>query len=46
MPLCMDILSCVGYVSGKKISVWMVWSVQATTEKRECLLGRVSSCEL
>ena len=42
----MDMLSCVGYVGGKKTSVWTVWSVQATTEKRKCLLERVSSREL
>ena len=43
---CMDMLSCAGYVGGKKMSVWTVWSVQATTEGRKCLLGRVSWCEL
>ena len=44
--VCMDMLCCVGYVGGKKTSVWMVWSAQATAEKRKCLLGQVSLCEL
>ena len=42
----MDMLYCVGYVGGKKTSVWTVWSLQATAEKRKSLLGQVSLCEL
>ena len=33
-----DILSFAVYAGGKKTSVWTVWPVQATTDKRKCLL--------
>ena len=41
-----DMSSCAGDVGGKKTFVCTIRSVQATTEKWKCLLGRVSLCKL
>ena len=40
--VCVDEKACVCNVSEKKMSIWTSWPVQAATENRKRLCGRVS----